>query len=121
MYSATIQRPFFFLILSYLATLATCLPTNGTIQTGKICRSFGVDYKDGETYFINSNSADQFTAISQFQGIWIIIPSKECFSYKFLDCSADNANIFLVQPSSVEVQCSDVPTTPDNTNEISTW
>jgi hypothetical protein len=33
-----------------------------------VCQSFGIDFKDGGTYFVNSGSNDSFTSITQFKG-----------------------------------------------------
>lgn len=33
-----------------------------------VCQTFGIDYQDGGSYFINQNSTEQFTAVSQFEG-----------------------------------------------------
>jgi hypothetical protein len=33
-----------------------------------ICESFGIDFQDGGSYFINQASTDQFQAVSQFEG-----------------------------------------------------
>lgn len=33
-----------------------------------VCQSFGVDFQDEGSYFINSNSNESFTAVSYFEG-----------------------------------------------------
>ncbi|OCK85972.1 hypothetical protein K432DRAFT_285796 [Lepidopterella palustris CBS 459.81] len=68
-----------------------------------VCNSFGIDFLDGNEYFINTNSNDSFTVVSEFEG-----------------CNADVADIMLVLPSGDELICSEVNTTPDDTPEMST-
>jgi hypothetical protein len=34
-----------------------------------VCTSFGIDFQDGGAYFINSLSTNNFTAVSQFEGM----------------------------------------------------
>jgi hypothetical protein len=33
------------------------------------CQSYGVDYLDGETYFINTESPDYFSFVTEFEGM----------------------------------------------------
>jgi hypothetical protein len=33
-----------------------------------VCESFGIDFQDGGSYFINQASTEQFQAVSQFEG-----------------------------------------------------
>ncbi|KAF2401544.1 hypothetical protein EJ06DRAFT_581652 [Trichodelitschia bisporula] len=85
--------------LTTLASLVLAVPFANTTT----CTSYGVDFKDGGSYFINSASSEPFTAISQFSG-----------------CSGDPASILLVLPNSDELDCGTVPTSPDFTNELAT-
>jgi hypothetical protein len=34
------------------------------------CVSYGMDFQNGKTYFQNSNSPDNFTFVSQFEGMY---------------------------------------------------
>lgn len=58
-----------------------------------ICFSYGVDFVDEGSYFINSLSSDPFTCVSTFEG-----------------CNQDVADVLLVDPSGDEYLCSQVPT-----------
>ncbi|KAL1303725.1 hypothetical protein AAFC00_007071 [Neodothiora populina] len=83
-----------------LAGLLFASVRHGLAQT---CVSYGIDFVDGGSYFINTNSTDDFTCVSQFSG-----------------CNNDVANIILSGPNDLEVYCSDVPLQPDYTSEMST-
>jgi hypothetical protein len=76
-------------------------------SAGDICNVFGIDFKDGEKYFINTLSDDDFTFVSQFDG-----------------CSGGIANNMLVPPEDApdnnELICSDVDVTPGGTPEMAT-
>jgi hypothetical protein len=37
------------------------------------CQSFGIDFKDGGTYFVNAASNDSFTSITQFKGLLVYL------------------------------------------------
>ncbi|KAF2400759.1 hypothetical protein EJ06DRAFT_521461 [Trichodelitschia bisporula] len=74
-----------------------------TLAQDNPCKSFGVDFQDGGSYFQNQLSSDPFTFVQQFQG-----------------CAADNSQNILVDPQGDQVQCSDTPLLPDNTPEMST-
>jgi len=98
---------------SSLAAFAAllCLVTAGTVydsysdpvyDSDSICYSYGVDFLDEGNYFINSNSNESFSAVSTFKG-----------------CNTDVADILLIDPEDVEYICDDVPTTPDDTNQLS--
>lgn len=68
------------------------------------CVSFGIDFQDGQSYFQNSLSGDDFTFVSQFQG-----------------CQNDVANNILVDPNGDETLCSNTNLQPDLTSQLSTW
>ena len=72
-----------------------------------ICYSYGVDYMDEGNYFINSLSNEDFTAVSYFKG-----------------CNGGNADVLLVAPEETEGDteflCTQIPTTPDEVNQLST-
>lgn len=73
-------------------------------QQGSVCTTYGVDFQDGGSYFINTNSNESFTFVSKFEG-----------------CQNDTASLQLVdKDTSDQWDCSSVPTVPDNTPELST-
>ena len=58
------------------------------------CSVYGIDFVDGGSYFINSNSTANFTVVQQFSG-----------------CNDDSASVLLVQQSTEdEWECTSVPT-----------
>ncbi|KYG48493.1 hypothetical protein M433DRAFT_60989 [Acidomyces richmondensis BFW] len=68
------------------------------------CSVYGVDFQNGGSYFINSGSSGDFTAVSEFEG-----------------CNNESASVLLVNLQTLdEYECSAVHPTPDNTPEIST-
>ncbi|KAK5129351.1 hypothetical protein LTR16_002224 [Cryomyces antarcticus] len=76
---------------------------NSTGSPDSVCLSFGIDFVNGGSYFIDSKSNASFTTVSQFEG-----------------CNADTANVLLVDPTGTEYMCTDVPTQPDDVSELST-
>lgn len=70
-----------------------------------ICNSYGVDFVDEGQYFINSNSNENFTSVSIFEGC---------------NEGEDPAEILFVNPNNDEFLCSELETTPDNTPMLST-
>lgn len=66
------------------------------------CTSYGIDFKGNGHYFINRNSNESFTAVSEFY-----------------DCTG-TANVILIAPDGDSYYCSDVPTTPDYTDAVTT-
>ncbi|THX35396.1 hypothetical protein D6D12_00308 [Aureobasidium pullulans] len=66
------------------------------------CTSYGIDFKGDGHYFINKNSNESFTAVSEFY---------EC---------TGTANVILIAPDGDSFYCSDVPTTPDYTDAVTT-
>jgi hypothetical protein len=115
--------------LWFLAGLATSAAASGLLETrqddtNSTCLVYGIDYVDGGSYFIDSSSTSDFTAVQQFN-----------------KCNNDSASILLVQQSTEdEWECSSVPTgmfgvfnspnalenvtdspsVPDNTSQMST-
>ncbi|OCL01506.1 hypothetical protein AOQ84DRAFT_328859 [Glonium stellatum] len=87
---------------SFLFALAIFL-SSAVADPNSVCNTFGIDFVDGNSYFINTLSNDSFTCVSEFEG-----------------CNADVADIMLVLPNTDELICSEVPTTPDDTPEMST-
>ncbi|KAK0944686.1 hypothetical protein LTR29_003913 [Friedmanniomyces endolithicus] len=68
------------------------------------CSVFGIDFQGGGSYFINSNSNDNFTLVAEFEG-----------------CQNDTADIILVNDqTSDEYECSPLPAVPDDTRQMST-
>jgi hypothetical protein len=77
-------------------------------SSGPICYAYGVDFIDEGSYFIDSQSAEAFSAVTYFQG-----------------CRPNGiADILLVAPEDTpgesEFLCDKIPTTPENTNQLST-
>ncbi|KAI5249333.1 hypothetical protein E4T43_00881 [Aureobasidium subglaciale] len=66
------------------------------------CQSYGIDFKNNGNYFININSNENFTAVSEFY-----------------NCVGD-ANVVLVAPDGDPYYCSDISTTPDYTDATTT-
>ncbi|RMZ02134.1 hypothetical protein D0862_06129 [Hortaea werneckii] len=68
------------------------------------CQVFGMDFQDGGSYFLNSNSSQNFMA-----------------SYQFRGCNDATADVMLVNMNNGDQYfCSSVPTVPDNTTQVST-
>ncbi|KAF2120805.1 hypothetical protein BDV96DRAFT_683222 [Lophiotrema nucula] len=90
--------------LSYLPAFAALLSL-GFTDPNSVCYSFGIDFVDEGSYFINSLSNESFTCVSTFQGC---------------NTGEDLADVLLVDPNGDEYLCSSIPTTPENTPELST-
>jgi hypothetical protein len=88
--------------LMAFAALLCLVVSDPVYDSESICYSYGVDFLDEGSYFINSNSTESFSAVSTFKG-----------------CNTDVADILLIDPEDVEYICDDVPTTPDETNQLS--
>ncbi|RMY74015.1 hypothetical protein D0863_03509 [Hortaea werneckii] len=68
------------------------------------CQVFGLDFQDGGSYFLNSNSSQNFMA-----------------SYQFRGCNDATADVMLVNMNNGDQYfCSSVPTVPDNATQVST-
>ncbi|KAI7371805.1 hypothetical protein KC354_g307 [Hortaea werneckii] len=68
------------------------------------CQVFGKDFQAGGSYFLNSNSSQNFMA-----------------SYQFRGCNDATADVMLVNMNNGDQYfCSSVPTVPDNTTQVST-
>jgi hypothetical protein len=88
-------------------TLVNADPPFEVPSNAPICYSYGVDFVDEGSYFIDSTSTEAFSAVSYFQG-----------------CNKDGeADVMLIapdeQPGETEFICDQIPTTPDNENELS--
>ncbi|KAK6434756.1 hypothetical protein LTR95_009058 [Oleoguttula sp. CCFEE 5521] len=74
------------------------------LNANSTCNAYGIDFQNGGTYFINTLSQANFTCVTQFEG-----------------CNNDTASIMLVNDQTSDQHlCSDVPTVPDDVNEMST-
>jgi hypothetical protein len=95
-----------YIFLSAIAASLSLAQDNGVTDPA-ICYSYGVDFVDEESYFINSQSTEDFTSTSYFQG-----------------CKDDVADVVLIAPEEftgeIESLCSQIPTVPENQNELST-
>ncbi|KAI7253686.1 hypothetical protein KC343_g3657 [Hortaea werneckii] len=68
------------------------------------CQVFGLDFQDGGSYFLNSNSSQNFMA-----------------SYQFRGCNDAIADVMLVNMNNGDQYfCSSVSTVPDNSTQVST-
>ena len=68
-------------------------------NTNSTCSVYGIDFVDGGSYFIDSDSTADFTTVQQFS-----------------DCNDDSASVLLVQQSTEdEWECTSVPTGKDFT------
>lgn len=91
-----------YLHLAAFAALLSTVTADDVYDPNSICYSYGVDFIDEGNYFINSLSTDPFTSVSTFKG-----------------CNTGVADVLLIDPDNVEYLCDDLPTTPDNTNQLS--
>ena len=92
------------MVASGLFALTALAADNSTIDnTNSTCLSYGIDFVDGGSYFINTNSNTNFTCVSQFEG-----------------CNSDVADIILQDPNGNDYSCGTVPTTPDDVSEMAT-
>lgn len=87
--------PFAYSLLGTVASAAAfSLLETRQDNTNSTCQVYGIDFVDGGSYFINSNSTADFTTVQQFDG-----------------CNNDSASILLVQQSTEdEWECSSVET-----------
>lgn len=88
------------------------------------CQSYGVDLVNGGTYFINTNSTDDFSWISYFEGK--IIPMKHprppADRKTITGCEpGDFADSAVILPDGDSEYCSSVPTTPNDTDVTAVW
>jgi hypothetical protein len=101
------SRSVLFTVAAASITFVNAAPQFDVPSDGPICYSYGVDFIDEGSYFINATSTEDFSAVSYFQG-----------------CNKDGeADVMLIAPEDApgetEFICDQIPTTPDNTNEIS--
>lgn len=74
------------------------------MNANSTCNAYGIDYQDGGSYFVNTNSNASFTCVTKFEG-----------------CNNDKADIMLVNESSGdEYECTQVNTVPDDEAMLST-
>lgn len=88
-----------------------------------VCQSFGVDFQDEGSYFINTNSNESFSSVSYFEGnSRVSCQIGEGFSPVCAGCNPDNAYVMLVDVNGDrQFDCSTLPTTPDDVDQTSTW
>jgi hypothetical protein len=84
--------------LTAFAALISLANTNPS----SICYSYGVDFVDEGSYFINKLSYDPFTSVSTFTG-----------------CNQDVADVLFVEPDGDEYICTQIQTTPQDTRMLS--
>ncbi|KAF2691054.1 hypothetical protein K458DRAFT_355509 [Lentithecium fluviatile CBS 122367] len=92
--------------LSAFAALLSSAVSTGTTNPhnpDSICYSYGVDFVDEGHYFINTLSSENFTSVSTFEG-----------------CNEDTSEVLFVDPAGDEYLCSQIPTLPDDTPQLST-
>jgi hypothetical protein len=88
-----ISRSLFFVAFAALLSVVSS-------DSAGICYSYGVDFVDEGSYFINSQLADLFSSVSYFRG-----------------CNQDVADVLLVEPDEAggdEFLCDQITTYPDN-------
>ncbi|KAH7397112.1 hypothetical protein BKA66DRAFT_234856 [Pyrenochaeta sp. MPI-SDFR-AT-0127] len=88
----------FFFLTAFAATFSYV-----NSDPNSICYSYGVDFTDEGSYFINSLSSEQFTSVSYFRG-----------------CNENIADVLFVNPDDIEYLCSQVQTFPENDPKLST-
>ena len=54
---------------SLLALAAFSLHLTSSIVSAQTCESYGIDFQDGGSYFIDSSSNASFTTVSEFSGL----------------------------------------------------
>jgi hypothetical protein len=95
------------IFLSAIAASLSLVSSDGVDNPDAICYSYGVDFIDEGSYFINSQSTEDFTSTSYFKG-----------------CNDDVADVLLIAPDDYsgekESLCNQIPTVPDKQNEVST-
>lgn len=88
---------------SFLLTAFATLLSLVSSDPNSICYSYGVDFIDEGSYFINSLSPEPFTSVSYFQG-----------------CNENVADVLFVDPNDIEYLCSQMQTFPANDPKLST-
>lgn len=72
-------------------------------QVRGACESYGIDFVNGGSYFIDDTEPVDFTFLTQFEG-----------------CDGEDITPILVDPEENEYFCSDIATSPDDTSMLST-
>ena len=88
------------LVRSLAAAVAVLSLASGVVAD---CQSYGIDYANGGSYYIDGGSTDQFTFLSTFSG-----------------CNDENISPVLQDPNGKQYSCSAVRTTPDGAQSVST-
>ncbi|QDS75105.1 hypothetical protein FKW77_007220 [Venturia effusa] len=89
--------------LSSIKLLAIGLVAQYSFAQDNPCKSFGVDFQDGGSYYQNSNSSDPFTFVSKYEG-----------------CQTDQADNIFVDPTGNQYECSQTTLTPDDAPMMAT-
>ncbi|RDW91714.1 hypothetical protein BP5796_02879 [Coleophoma crateriformis] len=84
----------------FLGTIAVLISVISSVHAD--CVSFGIDFQDGGSYFINSLDTSLFTSVVEFEG-----------------CSG-SANVILEAPNEDSWLCSDIDASQDDVTELST-
>lgn len=83
---------------------STIFRRSNDTDDGDVCHCYGIDYQNGGSYFIDSQINSSFTCVSQFES-----------------SSGGTAYIILIRDDEDDQwECTSVPTTPDNTAQLST-
>jgi hypothetical protein len=85
------------------------------------CVSYGLDFVNGGSYFIDNTLATNLTFLSEFQGTVLSSRRKGYRILTSIGCDTDTVVPILVDPDENEYFCSEIPTTPDLTSFLSTW
>jgi hypothetical protein len=92
------------------------------LRASAACTSYGVDFSNGGTYDIDSESNEYFSFISVFQGKSAAGGlSKNHGADVYVGCSQETISPVLVSPDDNVYACSDIKTQPAGTQVKSTW
>lgn len=118
----TMDRPGLTSLWVLLALLA--LRASGT------CTSYGVDYSNGGSYYIDGSSNQYFSFVTVFQGKtgivtvtpWAVqVRSRRGGADARAGCSQETISPVLVGPDGSVYTCSAIQTEPAGTQVTSTW
>ena len=84
------------------------------------CESYGIDFTNGGSYFIDDTDAIDFTFLTQFEGMFPSCPLWTMLIL-FKGCDDEEITPILVDPDENEYFCSQIATSPDDTSFLSTW
>jgi hypothetical protein len=85
------------------------------------CIVYGIDFQNDASYFINNESNEDFTLVTQFEGCRCYRRADNCWlAADSLTGNNDTASILLVNDdTSDEYECTPVPTVPQDTSQLS--